>query len=124
MKDHRNSRKRVHESGGSRSASLAAGPWLSTAAAAEGDADLVVFNAKVYTVDSSVPRADAFAVKASRFLAVGSAAEIKALIGKGTETFDAPQTTIVPGFIDCHNHAPGEVLPYETLVAILMSSSL
>ena len=24
--------------------------------------------------------------------------------------------TIVPGFIDCHNHAPGEVLLYEVLV--------
>ena len=24
--------------------------------------------------------------------------------------------TIVPGFIDCHNHAPGNVLLYEVLV--------
>ena len=36
------------------------------------DADLVVFNAKVYTVDSRAPRAEAFAVKANRFVAVGS----------------------------------------------------
>ena len=40
--------------------------------AAEGqDADLVVFNAKVYTVDSRAPRVEAFAVKAGRFTAVG-----------------------------------------------------
>jgi predicted amidohydrolase YtcJ len=98
-------------------ATLAGGPWLRAAAAADGqDADLVVFNAKVYTVDSRQPVAEAFAVKANRFLAVGNSAEIKALIGKGTETFDARQMTIVPGFIDCHNHAPGEVLLYETLV--------
>ena len=33
-------------------------------AAADGpDPDLVVFNAKVYTVDARVPRAEAFAVK-------------------------------------------------------------
>ena len=98
-------------------ASLAGGPWLRAAAGAEGpDADLVVFNARVYTVDSRVPKAEAFAIKGDRFLAVGSTAEIKALIGKGTQTFDARQMTIVPGFIDCHNHAPGEVLLYETLV--------
>src|SRR5580693_1463626 len=97
-------------------AGLVGGPWL-TAAAAEGkDADLVVFNAKVYTVDSRAPKAEAFAVKANRFLAVGTSAEIRALIGKGTETFDAKQMTIVPGFIDCHNHAPGEVLLYDVLV--------
>ena len=41
---------------------------------------------------------------------------MKALTGKGTQTFDAKQMTIVPGFIDCHNHAPGEVLLYEVLV--------
>ena len=95
-------------------ASLAGSQWLR---AAEGqDADLVVFNAKVYTVDSRAPKAEAFAVKANRFLAVGTTAEMKALIGKGTQTYDAKQMTIVPGFIDCHNHAPGEVLLYEVLV--------
>src|SRR5258707_1138382 len=51
-----------------------------------------------------------------RFTAVGTTAEMKALIGKGTQTFDAKQMTIVPGFIDCHNHAPGEVLLYEVIV--------
>jgi predicted amidohydrolase YtcJ len=115
--DHRNSRRGFISLAGAGIASIVSRPWLRTAAAAEGqDADLVVFNAKVYTVDSRVPRAEAFAVKASRFLAVGSNAEIRALIAKGTRTFDARQMTIVPGFIDCHNHAPGEVLLYETLV--------
>jgi predicted amidohydrolase YtcJ len=80
------------------------------------DADLVVFNAKVYTMDSRTPRAEAFAVKANRFVAVGSTADLKGLIGKGTQTFDAKQMTIVPGFIDCHNHAPGTTLLYEVLV--------
>ena len=101
-------------------------PWLGAAPAAQGqaqnagirpqDADLVVFNAKVYTVDSRSPKAEAFAVKAGRFSAVGGNAEIRALIGKGTQTFDARQMTVVPGFIDCHNHAPGNVLLYEVLV--------
>ena len=80
------------------------------------DADLVVFNAKVYTVDSRAPKAEAFAVKSGRFTAVGSNRDIRALIAKGTQTFDAKQMTIVPGFIDCHNHAPGDVLLYEVIV--------
>ncbi len=98
-------------------AGIAGAPWLRTAWAAEAvPPDLVVFNAKVYTVDSRVPRAEAFAVKAGRFTAVGSTDDIKGLIGKGTATFDAKQMTIVPGFIDCHNHAPGDTLLYEVLV--------
>jgi predicted amidohydrolase YtcJ len=80
------------------------------------DADLVVFNAKVYTVDSLAPKVEAFAVKAGRFLAVGTTADMKALIGKGTQSFDAKQMTVVPGFIDCHNHATGNVLLYDVLV--------
>jgi predicted amidohydrolase YtcJ len=80
------------------------------------DADLVVFNAKVFTVDTSQPRAEALAVKAGKFTAVGSTADIKGLIGKNTKTFDARQMTIVPGFTDGHNHAGGDVLLYEVLV--------
>jgi predicted amidohydrolase YtcJ len=105
-------------------AGLFGGPWLSVSAAAEAqgtapdarDADLVVLNGKVYTVDSQAPKVEAFAVGAGRFVAVGSTEDIKALIGKRTQTFDAKQMTVVPGFIDCHNHAPGNVLLYEVLV--------
>jgi predicted amidohydrolase YtcJ len=80
------------------------------------DPDLVVFNAKVYTVDAQMPRAEAFAVKAGRFIAVGASDEIKSLAGRHTRTWDARQMTIVPGFIDAHNHAPGAILLYEVLV--------
>ena len=78
--------------------------------------DLVVFNAKVYTVDSRNPTAEAFAIKTGRFVAVGSTRDIRALADKNTQTYDARQMTIVPGFIDCHNHAPGTTLLYEVLV--------
>jgi predicted amidohydrolase YtcJ len=80
------------------------------------DADLVVLNAKVYTIDSRAPRAEAFAVQSGRFIAVGSSADIRGLVGKTTQTIDAGQMTIVPGFIDCHNHAPGTTLLEEVLV--------
>ena len=84
--------------------------------AQDADADLVVLNAKVYTIDSRLPRVEAFAVKADRFVAVGTTADIRGLVGKSTRTFDARQMTIVPGFTDCHNHAGGDVLLFEVLV--------
>jgi predicted amidohydrolase YtcJ len=90
---------------------------VTAAASAEAEtADLVVINAKVYTVDARRPRADALAVKNGRFIAVGPNDDIKGLLGMDTRTIDAKQMTVVPGFIDCHNHAGGDVLLYEVLV--------
>ena len=80
------------------------------------EAELVVTNARVYTMDQAVPRAEAFAVTGARFAAVGSNDAIRRLIGKGTQTIDAKQMTIVPGFIDTHNHAGGTTLLFEVLV--------
>ncbi|MFI5311172.1 MAG: amidohydrolase [Gemmatimonadales bacterium] len=80
------------------------------------DADLVVFNARVFTMDPATPRAEAFAVRDGRFIAVGSTADVRGLIGKRTRTLDAKQMTVVPGFTDCHNHAGGTTLLYEVLV--------
>jgi predicted amidohydrolase YtcJ len=101
-------------------AGVAGTPWLARRAAAAADfalePDLVVFNAKVYTVDPMAPRAEAFAVRAGRFVAVGSTDDVKSLIGKRTQAVDAGQMTLVPGFIDAHNHAPGAILLYEVLV--------
>lgn len=93
-----------------------AAAWAEEPAARANDADLIVVNAKVYTVDDRLPKAEAFAIKGGRFLAVGSSADIRNLARRDTPTFDAQQMTIVPGFIDCHNHAEGEVLLYEVLV--------
>jgi predicted amidohydrolase YtcJ len=105
-------------------ASLAGGTSLYSLAFGETEnsdvdprhADLVVFNAKVYTIDSRMPRAEAFGVKGSRFVYVGTTAEAKAFIGKNTRILDAKQMTIVPGFIDCHNHAGGNTLLYDVIV--------
>src|SRR5262245_50737292 len=80
------------------------------------DPDLVVFNAKVYTIDSAHPRAEAFAIAGSRFVAVGSSDDMRALVGKRTRPFDAKGMTIVPGFTDTHNHAGGTTLLYQVLV--------
>lgn len=95
-----------------------AGAGIGTAALAAppADIDLVVLNANVHTVDAKSPRAQAFAVSNGRFVAVGASDEIKSLAGRRTQVFDAKGMTVVPGFIDCHNHPVGEVLLYEVLV--------
>ncbi|HKD23692.1 MAG TPA: amidohydrolase [Rhizomicrobium sp.] len=93
---------------------LGASCW--TRAWAAETPDLIVTNATVHTIDAALPRAEAFAVRDGKFVAVGKTDEIRGLAGKGTEIFDAGGMTIVPGFIDCHNHAPGDTLLYEVLV--------
>jgi predicted amidohydrolase YtcJ len=80
------------------------------------DPDMIVVNAKVYTMDPAIPRAEAFSISGGRIVAVGTSSEMRSLARKGTQTFDAKQMTIVPGFTDCHNHAGGTTLLYEVLV--------
>src|SRR5579863_3239087 len=99
MTDRGRSRREFLGLTGAGAAGITGLAWPHAAAAETQDADLVVFNAKVYTADRRTPKAEAFAIKASRFTAVGSTADIKGLAGKGTQTFDARQMTIVPGFI-------------------------
>ena len=79
-------------------------------------ADFVVVNASVYTVDPAQPTADAIAIRADRIVGVGGNADIRNLVGRNTRVIDAQGMTVVPGFIDCHNHAVGEVLLFEVLV--------
>ena len=78
--------------------------------------DVIVVNANVFTVDARLPRAEAFAISAGRFQAVGTSQDIRNLARRGTQVFDAQKMTIVPGFIDCHNHAEAEILLYGVVV--------
>jgi predicted amidohydrolase YtcJ len=71
------------------------------------DPDLVVVNARVYTVDAARPTAEAFAVTGDRFVAVGSTAEIRGLATARTRVVDAQRMTVTPGFIDTHCHPSG-----------------
>ena len=86
-----------------------AAPFRSEAASApEGGApDLVVLNARIYTVDDAQPRAEAFAVRDGRFVAVGRSSDIKNLVSRGTKVIDGSNTTVTPGFIDTHCHPSG-----------------
>jgi hypothetical protein len=71
------------------------------------DADFIVVNARVLTSDPARPRAEAFAVRDGRFLAVGSNADIRNLASARSKVIDAARMTVTPGFIDAHNHPSG-----------------
>jgi predicted amidohydrolase YtcJ len=69
--------------------------------------DTIVVNAAVFTSDPALPRAEAFAVKDGRFLAVGSTADIRRLATARTRVIDAGGGFASPGFIDAHSHPSG-----------------
>ena len=79
---------------------------LASCGKAPVQADLIVYNARVYTVDSAFSRAEAFAVKDGRFLEAGTS---EAILGKyaAPRQVDAAGQTIVPGLIDAHCHFYG-----------------
>ncbi|HLK34853.1 MAG TPA: amidohydrolase [Terriglobales bacterium] len=67
-------------------------------------ADLIITNAKVYTVDKDQPRAEAVAVLGERIVAVGTASAVDAWRGAATRVIDAGGKLVLPGFNDAHVH--------------------
>ena len=67
-------------------------------------AETIITNAKVLTMDEGRPRAEAVAFAAGRILAVGSRAEVEALAGPATRVIDAGGRTLLPGFVESHLH--------------------
>lgn len=66
--------------------------------------DLIVTNAKVLTMDTARPRAEAVAAQAGRIVALGTAAEIAAMASPSTQVIDAGGRTLLPGFVESHMH--------------------
>lgn len=70
-------------------------------------ADLVITNARVVTVDDSLPEAEAVAVIGDRIAAVGTASAIRQRVGPSTAVIDAGGQLVLPGFIESHGHFTG-----------------
>jgi predicted amidohydrolase YtcJ len=66
--------------------------------------DLIITNGKVVTVDNEDSVAESIAVKNGWIIKVGSEDEIKSLAGPQTKVMDLKEKTILPGFIDTHEH--------------------
>lgn len=76
---------------------------FSVAAVAE-EADLLLLNGRIYTVDTARPRAEALAVREGKLLAVGSNREVSRLAGSKTRRIDLKGAFVMPGLVDGHVH--------------------
>ena len=61
-------------------------------------------NGNILTMDETAPRAEALAIQFGRIYRVGKTAELEALADPGTKIIDLQGQTLLPGFIDTHNH--------------------
>lgn len=67
-------------------------------------ADIVLYNGKVYTMTEDRPRAQAVAIAGDKILAVGADRELKDMVAPHGAAIDLKGRTVVPGFIDSHIH--------------------
>ena len=69
----------------------------------ENNADLLIKNARVYTIDNRFAIAEAFAVRDGKILEVGKTADLEKKYTT-KEVVDAHGKAVFPGFIDAHTH--------------------
>jgi predicted amidohydrolase YtcJ len=81
--------------------------WGQAAPPSTHEADTLVVNAKIYTVNPRQPWAEALALADGKILAVGRAADVERFRGKHTQVIDAKGHLVLPGFADCHVHFEG-----------------
>ena len=67
-------------------------------------ADIAFINGQVITIDTNDSITEAVLVSGRRIKAVGTTAEISALITAETRVIDLEGRSLTPGFIDAHNH--------------------
>lgn len=82
---------------------LAFSKWSSGGTCA--DADLVLRNGNIITMDKSRQLVSSMAVRDGRIQAVGTDGEIANCISPRTRMIDLKQQTVLPGLIDVHTHA-------------------
>ena len=72
----------------------------------DGPADIVFKGGNIFTMDKKNPQVEALAVKGERILAVGKYADIEPKIKHGhTKIVPLQGKTLLPGFIEAHQHA-------------------
>ena len=68
------------------------------------EADLVLLNGKVITIDSSFSDAEGVAIKDGRIIKVGSTEDVRRTVTKNTKVIDLTGHTVIPGLIEGHAH--------------------
>ena len=66
--------------------------------------DLIFKNGNILTMEKSSPKAEALAVQFGRIHKIGKTREIGRLAGPETRVVDLKGQTLLPGFMDTHNH--------------------
>ena len=78
---------------------------FASAATEYADQDPVILaNGTILTMNAVQPTASAMAVKEGKIIAVGDLAAVKKVVGKSYEYIDLEGDTVVPGFIESHDH--------------------
>lgn len=90
---------------------------------AEDSADLIVINARVYTVDNDFSVVESLAVKDGRILATGTSEEMLEFKNDSTTVVDATGQTVIPGLIDAHAHLLGYAATLDQLNVVDTASS-
>jgi predicted amidohydrolase YtcJ len=67
-------------------------------------ADLLLLNGTIYTMDASQPRAQALAIAGNCILAVGDHIDLRPLLRPGGRLVDLEGRPVIPGLIDAHVH--------------------
>jgi predicted amidohydrolase YtcJ len=70
----------------------------------QAPADLIVTNARIYTVDDSRPFVSAMAVRGGKVAFVGDLRGAMVLRGPQTRVVDLGGRTVIPGMVDAHGH--------------------
>lgn len=71
------------------------------------NADLVLVNGNIVTVDKQNTTAEAIAIKADTIFAIGTSTQINAYKGDSTKVINLKGKTVIPGFIESHAHLIG-----------------
>jgi len=80
-------------------------------------ADLVMHNARIYTLNALHPWADTIAISGDRIVYVGNQQGVKKFIGDDTIQKDLLGKLVLPGFIDAHMHI-GDTFPFVFSAAL------
>src|SRR5437879_828589 len=83
---------------------------LGTPAALAADADMILHNGKIITVDKAFSIQQAIAIKDGHITRVGTDVDVLKMKGRQTQIIDLGGKTVLPGLIDSHTHPGGAAM--------------
>ena len=76
-------------------------------------ADLILYNGSIYTIDAAQGVCDALAIAGERIIGVGDEHTLRPMLGPEGQEIDLQGRTVIPGLIDSHLHFVGYSLRLE-----------